>query len=51
MSSVESILIVVVLPAPFGPSMPKTVPRGTAKLMPLTASTTSGERNHPSRLR
>ncbi len=51
MSNVESILMVVVLPAPFGPSMPNTVPRGTVKLMPLTASTTSPERNQPSRLR
>ena len=30
---------VVVLPAPLRPSSPKMVPRGTAKLMPATAST------------
>ena len=51
MSRVESILIVVVLPAPLGPSMPKMVPRGTAKLIPLTASTTSAERRQPVRFR
>ena len=39
MSNVESILIVVVLPAPFGPSRPKIVPRGTAKLTSSTAMT------------
>ncbi len=30
---------VVVFPAPFRPSSPKTVPRGTEKLIPATAST------------
>ena len=34
-----SILIVVVLPAPFGPRKPKISPRGTSKLTPCTAST------------
>jgi hypothetical protein len=38
MSSVISILIVVVLPAPFGPSSPKSSPRWISKLTPLTAS-------------
>ena len=33
-----SILIVVVLPAPFGPRNPKTSPSSTSKLTPLTAS-------------
>src|SRR5436853_3357672 len=36
---VVSTPIVVVLPAPFGPSRPKTSPRLTMKLMPLTALT------------
>jgi hypothetical protein len=31
--------IVVVLPAPLGPSRPNTSPRPTSKLMPATAST------------
>ena len=30
---------VVVLPAPFGPSTPSTVPRGTARSMPSSART------------
>ena len=34
-----SILIVVVLPAPFGPRKPKISPRFTVKLTPRTAST------------
>jgi hypothetical protein len=34
----SSISIVVVLPAPFGPSMPKTSPLSTLKLMPSTAT-------------
>ena len=34
-----SILMVVVLPAPFGPSKPKNSPLGTSKLMALTAVT------------
>src|ERR687894_804635 len=42
--SVISILIVVVLPAPFGPSRPNSSPRRTVKLTPRTASTTSGRR-------
>ena len=31
--------MVVVFPAPFGPSSPKISPRFTVKLVPLTAST------------
>ena len=42
--SVMSILIVVVLPAPFGPSSPKSSPRSTSKLMPLTAWTSLVDR-------
>ena len=38
MSSVISILIVVVLPAPFGPSRPKSSPFSIWKLTPFTAS-------------
>jgi len=38
-SVVVSIPIVVDLPAPFGPSSPKTSPRATSKLIPFTAST------------
>src|ERR687886_1517175 len=37
--SVISILIVVVFPAPFGPSKPKSSPSPTSKLTPRTAST------------
>ena len=37
-SSVINILIVVVLPAPFGPSRPNSSPGSTAKLIPRTAS-------------
>ena len=33
------ILMVVVLPAPFGPRKPYDSPRDTSKLMPRTAST------------
>ena len=36
-ASVVRILTVVDLPAPFGPSRPKTVPAGTAKLSPSRA--------------
>ena len=36
-SSVASMRIVVVLPAPFGPSTPYTAPRRTARSMPSTA--------------
>jgi hypothetical protein len=36
---VISILIVVVLPAPFGPSSPKSSPSAISKLTPRTAST------------
>src|ERR1051326_5804009 len=36
-SRVVSILMVVLLPAPFGPSKPNTSPRSTSKLTPLTA--------------
>ena len=43
-SSVISILIVVVLPAPFGPSRPKSSPSPTSKLTPRTASTSSAPR-------
>ena len=39
-----SILIVVVLPAPFGPSRPKSSPRSTVNETPRTASTSSGLR-------
>ena len=47
-SSVISILIVVVLPAPFGPSRPKSSPSWISKLMPRTASTsTEPRRNVP----
>src|SRR5438552_18918254 len=38
-STVARILTAVVLPAPFGPSSPKTVPTGTSKSMPLSAAT------------
>src|SRR6188508_1305382 len=41
-SSVQSILIVVVLPAPFGPSSPKISPALMSKLTPLTATWYSG---------
>ena len=41
-SSVQSILIVVVLPAPFGPSSPKISPALISKLTPLTATWYSG---------
>ena len=37
-ASVQSMLIVVVLPAPLGPRKPKTSPRATSKLTPRTAS-------------
>ncbi len=43
-SSVISILIVVVLPAPFGPSRPKSSPSAISKLTPRTASTSSERR-------
>ena len=43
-SSVISILIVVVLPAPFGPSSPNSSPSPTSKLTPRTASTSSERR-------
>ena len=39
-----SILIVVVLPAPFGPSSPNSSPRSTANETPRTASTSNGLR-------
>src|SRR5699024_9045427 len=35
---VESILMVVLLPAPFGPKNPKISPSDTVKLTPFTAS-------------
>jgi hypothetical protein len=38
-SRVVRILIVVVLPAPFGPSSPKSSPGSTEKLTPRSAST------------
>ena len=38
-TSVQSILIVVLLPAPLGPRKPKTSPRGTVNDTPRTAST------------
>ena len=37
-TSPARMLIRVDLPAPFGPSRPNTVPRGTARSMPLSAS-------------
>ena len=43
-SRVISILIVVVLPAPFGPRRPKSSPCSTANDTPRTASTSSGLR-------
>ena len=36
--SVDSMWIVLVLPAPFGPSRPKNWPRGIARSTPSTAS-------------
>ena len=39
LASVQSMLIVVVLPAPLGPRKPKTSPASTSKLTPRTAST------------
>jgi hypothetical protein len=36
--------IIVVLPAPFGPNRPKTVPRGQVKLTLLTAAMDPNER-------
>ncbi len=38
LASVQSMLIVVVLPAPFGPRKPNTSPAATSKLTPRTAS-------------
>src|SRR5438270_4979866 len=38
LASVHSMLIVVVLPAPFGPRKPKTSPAATSKSTPFTAS-------------
>jgi hypothetical protein len=43
-SSVISILIVVVFPAPLGPSSPKSSPSPISKLTPRTASTSSERR-------
>src|SRR3954468_3093154 len=40
-ASVQSMLIVVVLPAPFGPRNPNTSPGSTSKLTPRTASKSS----------
>ena len=37
----KSILIVVVLPEPFGPTKPQTMPNGTSKLMCETAKRSS----------
>ena len=37
LASVHRILIVVVLPAPFGPRKPKVSPLATSKSMPRTA--------------
>ncbi len=39
-----SILIVVVFPAPFGPSSPKSSPWPTSNEIPRTASTSSARR-------
>ena len=41
LASVQRILMVVVLPAPFGPRKPKVSPRTTSKSIPRTASTSS----------
>src|SRR5919204_91320 len=41
LASVQSMLIVVVLPAPLGPRKPNTSPAETSKLTPATASTSS----------
>jgi hypothetical protein len=43
-SSVISILMVVVFPAPFGPSRPKSSPSPISKLTSRTASTSSERR-------
>ena len=40
-ASVVRIFTVVDLPAPFGPSSPKTVPAGTEKVRPSSACTSS----------
>ena len=45
-SSVISILIVVVLPAPFGPSRPNSSPSSISKLTPRTASTSRERRRN-----
>ena len=42
------IRIVVVFPAPFGPSNPKTVPSSTARSTPLTAFTVPNDFVRPS---
>src|SRR5687767_10263384 len=47
-SSVASIRIVVVLPAPLGPSTPYTVPLGTARSTPSTARTSPKALTRPS---
>lgn len=39
---------VVVLPAPFGPSSPQTVPAGTWRSMPLSASLAGYRLRNPS---
>ena len=41
LASVQSMLIVVVLPAPFGPRKPNTSPTATSKFTPRTARTSS----------
>ena len=42
MTRVVSMLAVVVLPAPFGPSKPKISPWATVRFMPSTAVTPPG---------
>src|SRR6478735_10784202 len=47
-SNVDSTLTVVVFPAPLGPRMPRTVPRGTSKLTPRNAATSPKDFSIPS---
>jgi hypothetical protein len=46
--TVARIRIVVVLPAPFGPSRPKIVPTGTSRSMPASACTSPNSFVSPS---
>src|SRR5438045_7464371 len=43
-NKVQSILMVVLLPAPLGPRNPKVSPRPTSKLIPFTAAISPKER-------